>query len=215
MAGLGPDARAFLGRVLRLDPASVVRLRPAKGAVILWSRLPFGVLVSRGVPGDVSADVTVRADALLRSIEAGGPLPPGRDADWRWPLPPANLRTVEVLPAAEIVRVSAAAADTIRTASAEGVGGRAVGSRALRDALLDHVPIVVETADGERFHVPQRLVQAVTRMGFVASATPARPVGDRRVEVRAGGPWVGLAAPFGSAWYRPPLLAPLSVRRSR
>jgi len=80
--------------------------------------------------------------------------------------------------------------------------GRAVGSRVLRDALLDHVPIVVETDEGERFHVPQRLVQAVTRMGFV----PAAPAGDRGVEVRAGGPWVGLAAPFGSAWYRPPLL---------
>jgi hypothetical protein len=206
VAGLGvsagADALAFLGRVLRLDPASVVRLRPAEGAVILWSRLPFGVLVSRGVPGDVSADVTVRADALLRCLTAGDPLPPGRDADWRWPLPPAGLRTVEVLPAAEIARVSAAAADTIRTASAEGVGGRAVGSRALRDALLDHVPIVVETDEGERFHVPQRLVQAVTRMGFV----PAEPTADRGVEVRAGGPWVGLAAPFGSAWYRPPLL---------
>ena len=202
MAGLGQDAEPFLVRVLRLDPASVVRLRPAGGVVLLWSRLPFGVLVSRGVPGEVSADVTVRADALLRSLAAGDPLPPGRDADWRWPLPPANLRTVEVLPAAEIVRVSAAAAETIRTASAEGVGGRAVGSRVLRDALLDHVPIVVETDEGERFHVPQRLVQAVTRMGFV----PAAPAGDRGVEVRAGGPWVGLAAPFGSAWYRPPLL---------
>jgi len=206
VAGLGPDARAFLGRVLRFDPASVVRLRPAKGAVILWSRLPFGVLVSRGVPGEVSADVTVRADALLRSLESGGPLPPGRDGDWRWPLPPATLRTVEVLPAAEIARVSAAAADTIRTASAEGVGGRAVGSRALRDALLDHVPIVIETDEGERFQVPQRLVQAVTRMGFLPAAPAGDQPGDRGVEVRAGGPWVGLAAPFGSAWYRPPLL---------
>jgi len=206
VAGLGADAGPFLVRVLRLDPASVVRLRPAKGAVILWSRLPFGVLVSRGVPGEVSADVTVRAEALLRSLEAGGPLPAGRDADWRWPLPPANLRTVEVLPAAEIARVSAAAADTIRTASTEGVGGRAVGSRALRDALLDHVPIVVETDEGERFQVPQRLVQAVTRMGFLPATPVGDRAGDRGVEVRAGGPWVGLAAPFGSAWYRPPLL---------
>lgn len=154
----------------------------------------------------MSADVTVRADALLRSLEAEGPLPPGRDADWRWPLPPANLRTVEVLPAAEIARVSAAAADTIRTASAEGVGGRAVGSRALRDALLDHVPIVIETDEGERFHVPQRLVQAVTRMGFLPAPPSGDQAGVRDVEVRAGGPWVGLAAPFGSAWYRPPLL---------
>jgi hypothetical protein len=206
---LGPDAAAFLARVLRLDPASVVRLRNTDRAVILWSRLPFGVLVSRGVPGgvpgDVPGDVTVRADALLRSLETGGPLPPSRDADWRWPLPPASVRTVERLPVAEIARVSAAAADTIRTAAAEGVGGRAVGSRAIRDALLDHVPIVVETDDGERFQVPQRLVQAVTRMGFLPAAT-AVDSADMSVEVRVGGPWVGLAAPFGSAWYRPPLL---------
>jgi len=205
MARLGPDAAAFLARVLRFDPASVVRLRPTDRAVILWSRLPFGVLVSRGVPGDVSGDVTVRADALLRSLETGGPLPPSRDADWRWPLPPASVRTVERLPVAEIARVSAAAADTIRAAATDGVAGRAVGSRALRDALLDHVPIVVETDEGERFHVPQRLVQAITRMGFLPPAT-AVDTGDMSVEVRAGGPWVGLAAPFGSAWYRPPLL---------
>jgi hypothetical protein len=202
VAGLGADAGAFLVRVMRLDPASVVRLRPVQGAVVLWARLPFGVLVSRGVPGEVPADVTVRADALLHSLEIDGPLPPSRDADWRWPLPPAGVRTVEELPVAEIARVSAAAADTIRTASAEGVGGRAVGSRALRDALLDHVPIVVETDAGERFQIPQRLVQAVTRMGFL----PPTPSADRMVEVRAAGPWVGLAAPFGSAWYRPPLL---------
>jgi hypothetical protein len=214
MAGLGPDAAAFLARVVRFDPASVVRLQNTDRAVILWSRLPFGVLVSRSVPGvvpgDVPGDVTVRADALLRSLETGGPLPPSRDADWRWPLPPATVRTVERLPAAEVTRVSAAAADTIRTASAEGVGGRAVGSRAIRDALLDHVPIVVETDDGERFHVPQRLVQAITRMGFVPSAAAVGSAGgsaeDMTVEVRVGGPWVGLAAPFGSAWYRPPLL---------
>jgi hypothetical protein len=209
MAGLGSDAAAFVARVLRFDPASVVRLRNTDRAVILWSRLPFGVLVSRGVPRPVShlvpGDVTVRADALLHSLETGGPLPPSRDADWRWPLPPATVRTVERLPVAEIARVSAAAAETIRTAAAEGVAGRAVGSRAIRDALLDHVPIVVETDEGERFHVPQRLVQAITRMGFLPAAT-AVDSGDRSVEVRVAGPWVGLAAPFGSAWYRPPLL---------
>ncbi len=210
MAWVAPDgvqaAGHFLVRVLRLDPASVVRLRPSPDAVEWWSRLPFGVLASRRIPGVVSGDVTVRADALLAALEPVGPLPlgplpPGRDTDWRWPLPPAAVKTVEWLPVAEVVRVSEAAAETIRTASVEGVGGRAVGSRALRDALLDHVPIVVRTDDGQRYDVPQRLVQAITRMGFLPVSAS-----DQVVEVRVGGPWVGLAAPYGSAWYRPPLL---------
>jgi hypothetical protein len=194
-------AGRFLVRALRLDPASVVRLRPSHDAVELWSRLPFGVLASRRIPGHVSGDVTVRADALLASLDPVGPLPPGRDTDWRWPLPPPTVKIVERLPVAAVVRISEAAAETMRTASAEGVGGRAVGSRALRDALLDHVPIVVRTDDGERYDVPQRLVQAVTRMGFLPD-----PASDQVVEVRVGGPWIGLAAPYGSAWYRPPLL---------
>jgi hypothetical protein len=64
----------------------------------------------------------------------------------------------------------------------------------VRDALLDHVPIVVE-AGADRVEVPQRLVQAVVRMGFI------RPEG--RVVVRRAGAWVGLAGEFGAAWHRP------------
>jgi hypothetical protein len=191
---LGPDADAFLVRLLRLDPGAVVRLRPAPaGRVELWARLPFEVLVGRGVPGSVPGDVTVPAQALL----AGPDLPAARDAAWRWTLPPVPGRVVERLPAAEVLRLDRAAAATMRTAAAEGIGGRAVGSRALRDALLDHVPIVVQSG-GERFEVPQRLVQALVRMGF--------PAPDSSVEVHAAGAWTGLVAAYGSAWYRPPLL---------
>jgi hypothetical protein len=92
-------------------------------------------------------------------------------------------------------RVAAAAAETARTALDEGVGGRAVGSRRVRDALLDHVPIVVETTDG-RVDVPQRLVQAVIRMNFVGGPD-GPPVGVRRA-----GPWVGLVGAYGAGWYR-------------
>jgi hypothetical protein len=180
-------------------PDAVVRLR----AGALWVRLPFAVLVSRSVRGLSEQDRTVRADELLTSLRADAELPAGRDTDWRWPLPPLPGRSVEQVAAAEVVRLSAAAAATVRTASAEGVGGRAVGSRALRDALLDHVPIVVTTDEGERVAVPQRLVQAVTRMGFVPSPDPDHAA---VVEVRVAGPWVGLVAPYGNAWYRPPLL---------
>ena len=204
MAWLDPDsvadAGAFLARVVRLDPGAVVRLRPlAAGTVALWGRLPFGVLVTRGVHGDLADDVTVGAAALLATVEAAERgLPPARPTDWRWPLPGVPGTVVESIPADDILRVGAAAADTVRFASTEGVGGRAVGSRALRDALLDHVPIVVTTGAGERVPVPQRLVQAVLRMGFA----PAGSV----VQVRVAGGWVGLSASFGNSWFRPPLL---------
>ncbi len=77
---------------------------------------------------------------------------------------------VESLPATELARVAAAASETLRTAAEKGVGGRAVGERVVRDALLDHVAIVVTAADGERVEVPQRLVQAVVRMGFLGQS---------------------------------------------
>jgi hypothetical protein len=67
----------------------------------------------------------------------------------------------------------------------------------LRDALLDHVPVVVTADDGTRVEVPQRLVQAVMRMGFLGPA----PTGGE-VEVRLAGGWVGLAGAFGTGWHR-------------
>jgi hypothetical protein len=189
------DAAAFLARVVRLDPGAVVRLRPAgEGAVTLWSRLPWGVLVCRRTPANVALDRTVSARDLLASID--GPLPAARDTDWRWSLPPVPGAVVERIPAADVVRVGEAAARTVRTAAAEGVGGRPVGSRMLRDALLDHVPIVVTTDDGTRIPVSQRLVQAVIRMGFTS-----RVAGDL-VDVRIAGPWTALACAYGSAWHR-------------
>ncbi|WP_433050755.1 hypothetical protein [Dactylosporangium sp. CS-033363] len=189
------DARAFAARVARLDPGAVVRLRPAgEGAVALWSRLPWGVLVCRGVPAWVDRDRTVAARELLGPVDER--VPTSRDTDWRWSLPPLPGTVVERIPAADVLRVGAAAAATLRTAAAEGVGGRPVGSRMLRDALLDHEPIVVTTEGGRRIPVSQRLVQAVIRMGFVADGS-----GDF-VDVRISGPWTALACAYGSAWHR-------------
>jgi hypothetical protein len=193
--GSRADAGAFLSRLVRLDPKAVVRLRPlSEDRVLIWARLPFEALVVRGLAAAVERDVTVRAGELLTAVGAGGGLPVPRDADWRWPLPPPAAVDVEPLPADDVLRVAAAAADTARAALGSGVGGRAVGSRRVRDALLDHVPIVVE-ADGQRVEVPQRLVQAVVRMGFV---TPGS-----RVMVRRAAAWVGLAGEYGAAWHRP------------
>src|SRR5690606_19068819 len=95
-----------------------------------------------------------------------------------------------------------AAADTLRQVTAAGVGGRPVGVRTVRDALLDHLAVVVEAPAG-RIGVPLRVVQAVVRMGFLGD-------GDDPVRVRRSGRWVGLAARFGTAWLPP--TDPLTLR---
>jgi hypothetical protein len=204
------DAGAYLARLVRLDASALVRLRPVGGgaagggAVALWARLPFDALVTRRVPACLEVDVTVRAADLLAALGTDV-LPARHDAQWRWPLPASTGRVVERLPASDVRRVCAAAADTLRAAVTGGVGGRAVGERILRDALLAHVPIVVTADDGTRAEVPQRLVQAVARMGFLSpEAAEAGGPGDPgdSVEVRVAGGWVGLIAPYGAAWHR-------------
>jgi hypothetical protein len=201
------DATAFLRRVVRLDRDAVVRLRAVgPDAITLWSHLPFSVLVSRRVAGTITEDTVTRADELLNAALATPvePLPDRRDRDWRWPLPADAGQSVERIPVETIHRISEAAAETLRTAAQSGVGGRAVGSRALRDALLDHVPIEVVTDDGQRVQVPQRLVQAVVRLGFAGPPSEQR-TGGEFVDVRVSGAWTVLVAPYGAAWYRPPL----------
>jgi hypothetical protein len=214
------DAGAFLARLTRLDPAAVVRLRAAGPRIALWARLPWSVLVTREVAaatgdrtavgdpaggGDGSAvpapaDVTVSAAELLAVLARGGEaLPARRDEQWRWPLPPAGGQAVESVAAAEITRLAGAAAGTLRAVTAGGLAGRAVGRRMVRDVLLDHVALVVTPAGGGRIEVPQRLVQGVSRMGFLGPATVDAP--DTRVYV--AGRWVGLSAPYGVAWLPP------------
>lgn len=200
LTGIG-DAGAFLARLTRLEPAAPVRLRSlSDGArTTLAARLPWGVLVTRTVAGAGPGDVTVAAAQLLAVLAAGGAeLPARRDEQWRWPLPPAAAQAVESIPVEQVRRLAAAAAGTLRTAEREGVAGRAVGQRALREALLDHVALVVTGADGpERVEVSQRLVQAVVRMGFTG---PVEATGV--AQVRIAGRWTGLCAPFGAAWWQ-------------
>lgn len=211
------DAGAYLARLVRLDAAALVRLRPAgDDTLALWARLPFEVMVTRRIRSSFDQDATVRATDLLRALD--GDLPARYDAQWRWPVPRDAGRVVERLPVAEVRRLGTAAETTLRTAITSGVHGRAVGERVLRDALLDHVAVVI-TDDGARYEVPQRLVQAVIRMGFLGptSGPEAGPVSgpvsgpgsgsteEGDVDVRAApGGWVGLAGPFGTGWYKTP-----------
>ena len=196
LAGVA-DAGAFLARLTRLDPAAPVRLRAGGGRVALWGRLPWDVLVTREVAGQGPADATVAAAELLAVLARGGDeLPVRRDAQWRWPLPPAGGETVESVSGAELTRLAAAAAGTLREVSAGGLAGRSVGQRAVRDALLDHVALVVTPVGARPVEVSQRLVQAVSRMGFLGPGDTDSP--DTRV--RVAGSWVGLSAPYGVAW---------------
>ncbi|MEV2242163.1 hypothetical protein [Micromonospora sp. NPDC049891] len=197
------DAGAFLARLVRLERAALVRLRPvAAGArTALWARLPWGVLAVRTVAGPGAGDVTVAAGQLLAEFAAGrADLPARRDAQWRWALPPDTSRRVETLPGGELRRLAEAAAGTLREAAEHGVGGRAVGQRVLRDALLDHVAVVV-TPDDEPdrpVEVTQRMVQGLVRMGFLGRSGDSPDGGG--VQVRAAGRWVGLVGPYGAIW---------------
>jgi hypothetical protein len=203
------DAGAFVSRLARLDQAALVRLTSAAGGpdteprTALWGRLPWHVLVTRTVRGPGPGEATVAAADLLAGLAGGrAELPARRDADWRWPVPPDPGRAVERISGGELIRVGKAAAGALRTA----VATRGVGERMVRDALLDHVVIVVTDgsssghADPARIEVPQRLVQAVLRMGFLGSS--AANV-DEQIQVRITGKWIGLAAPYGTAWLRP------------
>ena len=202
------DVGAFLTRLLRLDAAALVRLRPGSGAGQIWAILPFRVLVSRPLTDGPPGDITVSASDLLATLDAGGAELTRRDAAWRSPLPSSAGRVVETIPAAEMVRLAAAASHTLRTAAAEGLGGRRVGERIVRDALLDHVAIVVTTDDGQRIEVAQRMVQSVVRMGFLGRVTKrddsiTEMPGDKSVTVRLATEWIGIDCLHGSAWYRP------------
>ncbi|WP_250009474.1 hypothetical protein [Actinoplanes sp. M2I2] len=192
-----PDAGAFLARLTRLDPAAPVRLRNTGGRVALWGKLPWDVLVTREVAGHGPDDATVAAGELLTVLAGGGgELPTRRDADWRWPLPPPGGETVEVISGAELSRLAEAAAGTLREVSSGGLAGRSVGQRAVRDALLDHVALVATAPGGRPVEVSQRLVQAISRMGFLGPGGAGAP--DTRI--RVAGTWVGLSAPYGVAW---------------
>ncbi|MEJ2890176.1 hypothetical protein [Actinomycetospora aeridis] len=104
-----------VGRVVRLDPAAVVRLRTVGDGVALWAGTPFAVLVAAAAPGRVEpADVTVVGSDLLAALTVvdAPALDPGTAVDdrWRGDLPgPVRWDVVGEIGAAEIDAVVARA----------------------------------------------------------------------------------------------------------
>lgn len=171
------ELTGFRERLLRFDSGALVRLKNGRA----WAWLPWDVLVA--IPAPAAGDEVIAAGSGER-----------RDADWRGPLPPTDIRVLDDLPAEILAKAAAAAAQTLREVNEAGLKGRAVGQRAIREALLDH-PVITGTsdADGSQYVVRQRLVQAIVRMRLVSPGT---------VGVLAAGPWTGLRTSSGEAWHR-------------
>ncbi|HEX5495290.1 MAG TPA: hypothetical protein VFX70_12025 [Mycobacteriales bacterium] len=212
------DLGTFLGRATRIDPGGLVRLRADQHGrtIAAYTRLPFGVLVGRTVPGTLSGvsgavDVTVGAADLAAGIAAdlaggatrGLALPGRRDAQWRGSLPPAGgWRRLDLVPVASLRRVVAAGVRAFEAAQRRAADPRAAQGAA--NALLDQGALTVSD-DRDTAVLALRVCHAAWRMGFLGE--------DDGVDcsVSVSGRWARLAAPFGSA-YRDPagvsLLAP-------
>jgi hypothetical protein len=188
------DAGVFLARVVRLDPAGLVRVRPSGPEhLTLWAQLPFDVLVARTVAGNCQDDVTVAAAELLSVVTphgAGGTveLPRRRDAEWRGSLPPERgWQHLDDVPADVVQHLLAAGEKAFRAADAAQAAG---------ESLLDHETLKVrgDQAGSPEAAVPFRLLLALARMAFLSPQQP--------VAVSVLGPWLRLTAAYGNAYRR-------------
>jgi hypothetical protein len=126
-----------VGRVVRLDPTAVVRLRDTGRRVVLWAGTPFEVLVTTEAPGSVTpGDVTVAGSDLLAALSVvdAPEVDPGSAVDdrWRGDLPGVGpWRSVGAIPASEVDAVVArSGASSLDDTAWEG-GGVRVPARCL------------------------------------------------------------------------------------
>lgn len=173
------DDAAFAARVARLDPEALVLAREGR----LWAALPFGALAVR----DAGSGSPLEPGVYRAGDLAAGDAAPRPAAAWRGRLPQRPWETVETVPAVDIADIDRKAAAALRERRGQGVG-----DRRLRDAMLDHVALVIEH-EGATHPVEVRLVAALCRMGFLA---------DDPVRVLRSGRRVGLAATYGAVWER-------------
>lgn len=199
------DLATFVGRVVRLDDAAVVRLRRrGEGVVGVYASTGFDALAARVVRADLApADTTVNAADLLAALAVGraDAVDPGFavDAAWRSALPPEDgFHHVDDVPAAVLAELSERGVALAREHA---------GPQGPPASLLDQVVLTVDGVDaagGEvRVDVPMRCVFALQGMGFVGEdgGTDGRG-GPALVRVRASSGWLRLDARYGSVLRR-------------
>ncbi|BDX31255.1 hypothetical protein TUM20985_18020 [Mycobacterium antarcticum] len=200
------DLATFVERAIRLDTASVVRLREREaGQVVAWLATGFDVLASRVVGGRVSpADLSAGADALalaLQSMDRSGYVDPGfaMDSAWRGMLPPAT----------GFVHLDDVPARVVLDLAQRGVAlakeyGSAHGPPA---SLLDQEVVSVSSGDTQ-VGIPMRCVFTLTAMGFLPQAktadqfAPESVAPDEVVRVRVHPTWLRVDARFGTVYRR-------------
>ena len=196
------DLATFVGRVVRLDPAAVVRLRAGgEGRVTAWATTPFDVLATRSVPAALMpGDLTVPASALLTalSVDRAETVDVGAAALWQGLLPPdEGWAAVEAVPAAELE----ALADRGLALARENAGP--LGPPA---SLLDQTVLTVsaagtssEESGPERpVRVPLRCLFALSGMGFLSASDAAPDGAPDVVRVTATASWLRLDARYGA-----------------
>lgn len=188
------DLAVFVQRVLRLDPAAVIRLRTrSDGLIGAWAATGFDVLAARSVAGVLQpGDITCGADVLSRNLDTAGD--DGRidtgypmDSAWRTALPPE----------AGFVHVDDVPADVVATLAREGadLSREHAGPQGPPTSLLDQEVLTV--SDGtEAVAVPMRCVMVLAAMGFMPDT-----VGEV-VRVRMMPAWIRIDARFGSVFRR-------------
>jgi hypothetical protein len=196
------DLATFVDRALRLDDATVVRLRErAGGRVVAWVATGFDVLASRVIGGRLRpADLSVGADSLARGLAVTDPtgyVDPGfpMDSAWRGALPPeTGFVHVDDVPARVVLDLAQRGGELARE------HGSAHGPPA---SLLDQEVVAVSAGGGDAVAVgvPMRCVFALTAMGFLPQSGDA-VAADEIVRVRASATWLRVDARFGTVYRR-------------
>ncbi|MDT5105672.1 MAG: hypothetical protein QOI25_3185 [Mycobacterium sp.] len=200
------DLSTFVDAALRLDDASVIRLRERHGGqVVAWLATGFDVLASRVVGGRVRpADLSAAADALARALPAmdrSGYVDPGfaMDSAWRGALPPdSGFVHLDDVPARVVLDLAQRGVALAKEHSS------AHGPPA---SLLEQEVVAVSSGDTE-VGIPMRCVFALTAMGFLPQSStadefaPESVTADEVVRVRVLPAWLRIDARFGSVYRR-------------
>ncbi|MGW4366864.1 hypothetical protein ACWEKT_14575 [Nocardia takedensis] len=187
----------FLSRAVRLDPATVVRLRKRGDRLVAaWVGTGFEALAVRTVQAELGVDdVTVGADLVLAGLSSGSPIDLGysMDSAWRGALPPTDgFAHIDDVPARSLVELAERGAQLAKE------HGSSHGPPA---SLLDQT-VLTASADRLSVEVPMRVVFALTAMDFIPhsgdKAESRRIPTAEIVRVRATKTWLRLDARYGS-----------------